>query len=138
MWSKKRVLSLLVVVAVAASAVVAGSGLVGAQHGQRMQAKPHGEQLAGTCTAMRPPCPVPGQDTFGAIQEIVQILEADPATDWSKVNIAALREHLIDMNEVALHAVAAERPIRNGVEIVGHWRGPNPRGHQAHGPGSRE
>jgi hypothetical protein len=61
---------------------------------------------------------MPGQDTFGAIQEIVQILEADPATDWSKVNIAGLREHLIDMNEVALRAVATERPIRNGVEIV--------------------
>ncbi len=119
MWSKKRVLSLLVVVAVAASAVVAGSGLVGAQHGQHMQAKPHGKQpgrhVHGNAAAMPK---MPGQDTFGAIQEIVQILEADPATDWSKVNIAALREHLIDMNEVALHAVAAERPIRNGVEIV--------------------
>ena len=34
---------------------------------------------------------LPGQDAFGTIQEIVQILEADPNTDWSKVNIAALR-----------------------------------------------
>ncbi len=51
---------------------------------------------------------MPGQDAFGAIQEVVQILQADPTTDWSKVNIARLREHLIDMNEVTLHA-AAER-----------------------------
>ena len=51
---------------------------------------------------------MPGQDAFGAIQEIVQILEADPTTDWSKVNIAALREHLVDMNEVTLRAVATE------------------------------
>jgi hypothetical protein len=59
-----------------------------------------------------------GQDAFGAIQEVVQILEADPTTDWSKVNIAALREHLIDMNEVTLHAVASERALDNGIEIA--------------------
>jgi hypothetical protein len=52
---------------------------------------------------------MPGQDAFGAIQEIVRILEADAKTDWSKVNIAALRAHLIDMNEVTLKAVASER-----------------------------
>jgi hypothetical protein len=47
---------------------------------------------------------MPGQDAFGAIQEIVAILEADSNTDWSKVDITALREHLIDMNEVTLKA----------------------------------
>ena len=49
---------------------------------------------------------MPGQDAFGAIQEIVRILEADPKTDWSKVNLEALRQHLIDMNEVTLKAAA--------------------------------
>jgi hypothetical protein len=29
------------------------------------------------------------QDAFGAIQQIVKLLEADPTTDWSKVNIRA-------------------------------------------------
>jgi hypothetical protein len=61
---------------------------------------------------------MPGQDAFGTIQEIVQMLEADPSTDWSKVNIAALREHLIDMNEVTLHAVARESVHDGGIEIV--------------------
>jgi hypothetical protein len=61
---------------------------------------------------------MPGQDAFGAIQEIVRILEADPATDWSKVNIAALRDHLIDMNEVTLHAVADQHALDDGVEIM--------------------
>jgi len=60
----------------------------------------------------------PGQDAFGAIQEIVQILEADPTTDWSKVNIEALRQHLIDMNEVTLHAAADRRVLDNGIEIA--------------------
>jgi hypothetical protein len=61
---------------------------------------------------------MPGQDAFGTIQEIVRMLEADPATDWSKVNIAALREHLIDMNEVTLHAAASEQARADGVEIA--------------------
>jgi hypothetical protein len=46
------------------------------------------------------------------------LLEADPATDWSKVNIAGLREHLIEMNEVTLHAASDEKRLDNGVEIT--------------------
>ena len=61
---------------------------------------------------------MPGQDAFGAIQEVVQLLESDRSTDWSKVDIAALREHLIDMNEVTLHAAASERMLVNGIEIA--------------------
>ena len=45
-----------------------------------------------------------GQSAFAAIQEIVANLEADPATDWSKVDIEALRQHLVDMNNVTLAA----------------------------------
>jgi hypothetical protein len=58
----------------------------------------------------------PGQDAFGAIQEIVQILDADPKTDWSKVDLEALRQHLIDMNEVTLKADVAAKPTA--------WRSP--------------
>jgi hypothetical protein len=47
---------------------------------------------------------MPGEDAFGAIQEIVRILDADPNTDWSKVDLEVLRQHLIDMNEVTLRA----------------------------------
>ena len=34
-----------------------------------------------------------------------------PTTDWSKVNIAALREHLIDMDEVTLRAEQTNAPL---------------------------
>jgi len=61
---------------------------------------------------------LPGQDAFGTIQEIVQILQADPATDWSKVNLAGLREHLVDMSEVTLRAVATESLVDGGVAIA--------------------
>jgi pyruvate kinase len=60
----------------------------------------------------------PGQDAFGAIQEIVHILEADPKTDWPKVNLEALRQHLIDMNDVTLKADAAAKPIAGGIKIA--------------------
>jgi hypothetical protein len=59
-----------------------------------------------------------GQDAFAAIQEIVQILEADPRTDWSKVDLEALRQHLIDMNEVTLKAAASPKAVDGGLEIV--------------------
>jgi len=69
--------------------------------------------------AMDAPIPSqPGQGAFGAIQEIIAILRADPNTDWSKVNIDALRAHLIDMDEVTLHADAVVRHIDGGIEVA--------------------
>jgi hypothetical protein len=61
---------------------------------------------------------LPGQDAFGAIQEIVRILDADPKTNWSKVDLEALRQHLIDMDEVTLRADAAPKRIDGGLEIA--------------------
>ena len=73
----------------------------------------HGQQTGMTGTPT-----MPGQDAFGAIQEIVQILQSDLKTDWSKVNIDALRQHLIDMNEVTLHAAATPRVFDSGIEFT--------------------
>jgi hypothetical protein len=98
-------------------------GMHGAMHDRMMQGHhgAHGETarygaMMDSETSGQPT--MAGQEAFGTIQEIVRILEADPTTDWSKVNIAALREHLIDMNEVTLRAVATERTLDNGVEIA--------------------
>ncbi len=66
----------------------------------------------------------PGQAAFAAIQEIVGILEADPNTDWSKVNIEALRQHLIDMNNVTLAARVASEPIEGGMRYIVTGDGP--------------
>jgi hypothetical protein len=67
---------------------------------------------------------MPGQDAFGAIAEIVKILEADSNTDWSKVDLERLRQHLIDMNEVVLHGAVAQVPVSGGLamEITGTGR----------------
>lgn len=61
---------------------------------------------------------LPGQDAFGAIQEIVRILDADPKTYWAKVDLEAMRQHLIDMNEVTLKADAVPKQIDGGLEIA--------------------
>jgi hypothetical protein len=58
-----------------------------------------------------------GQGAFAAIAEIVLLLQADPETDWSKVDIGALREHLVDMNQLTLNAEAREEPVPGGLQI---------------------
>jgi hypothetical protein len=77
----------------------------------------HEHQMTGMSNTGRQPVQ-PGQAAFAAIQEIVEILEADPATDWHKVNIDALRQHLIDMDNVTLHAEATGEPIEGGMRFI--------------------
>lgn len=89
---------------------------MGMMHGMHGPMSGHGMMGQGGAMGGQPT--MPGQAAFGTIQEVVQILEADTTTDWSKVNIAALRQHLIDMDEVTLRAVASERALDNGIEIA--------------------
>jgi hypothetical protein len=66
----------------------------------------------------------PGQAAFGTIAEIVRLLDADPQTDWNKVNLERLRQHLIDMNEVVLRARVKHAPLPDGLamEVTGAGR----------------
>jgi len=59
-----------------------------------------------------------GQSAFAAIAEIVKILEADPATDWSKVNLERLRLHLRDMDLVTLRSAVTMSPVDGGASFV--------------------
>lgn len=83
--------------------------------GQQQMMHMHGHDMGQTDATMPT---LPGQDAFGAVQEIVRILEADPKTDWSKIDLEALRQHLIDMNELTLKADAVAKPVDGGVEIA--------------------
>ena len=116
-WSWKAGLAGVAILAATAYAAAQMSGHPGMMPGHPGMMSGH-PGMMGMQGGLGGQPTLPGQDAFGAIQEVVQILESDPTTDWSKVNIAALREHLIDMNEVTLHAVATERPLDNGVEIA--------------------
>ena len=104
-----------------AAAFAQSSGMVGSageahgmtmpnvmMHGQPMDHRARGASTAPT---------EPGQSAFAAIQEIVGILNADPETDWSKVNIDALRQHLVDMNNVELAAEVKDVPVGSGMRF---------------------
>jgi hypothetical protein len=58
-----------------------------------------------------------GQDALSAIQEVVGLLLADPATDWSRVSIARLRQHLVDLERLTLFAAVEETPIDGGLRV---------------------
>ena len=73
----------------------------------------HGQHHGGASPADGPA--MPGQDAFGAIAEVVRLLEADPATDWSRVDLERLRQHLIDMNEVVLRAAVKSSRVSGGL-----------------------
>ncbi len=59
-----------------------------------------------------------GQAAFLSIAEIVKMLDADPRTDWTKVNIEALRQHLIDMDEVTMRASVRTEAIDGGAAFM--------------------
>jgi len=65
-----------------------------------------------------------GQDAYAAIAAIVALLEADSTTDWSKVNIEALRQHLLVMNDVTLGARTVQTPVTGGarMDVTGEGR----------------
>lgn len=64
------------------------------------------------------PLTAPGNAIFGAVQEVIAKLDADPATDWSKVDIERLRQHLIDMNRVAIDvSVVSRKKLANGLQV---------------------
>jgi hypothetical protein len=58
-----------------------------------------------------------GQDAYATIAAVVAMLEADSTTNWSKVNIEALRQHLIVMNDVTLGARSAQSAVPGGARM---------------------
>lgn len=57
-----------------------------------------------------------GQAAFATISEVVRLLKADSTTDWSKVNIEALRQHLMDMDAVVMRSAVRQRNVDGGME----------------------
>ena len=60
-----------------------------------------------------------GNDAFGTIQEVIARLNSNPDTDWSKVNIEALRQHLVDMNDMTLNVeVISQKAVQQGLVAI--------------------
>lgn len=79
-------------------------------HGAGM---PHDDGAAPAQEAPR----AAGQAAFAAIQEVVGLLLADPDTDWSRVDIDALRAHLVDMDNVTMRATVTREEIAGGARF---------------------
>ena len=84
-------------------------------HGQVPHGQMHGPMMPGGGVVGAGVPTSPGQDAFGTIAEIVRLLEADPQTDWSRVDLERLRQHLIDMNEVVLRAEVKTSSVPGGL-----------------------
>lgn len=60
----------------------------------------------------------PGQGAFAAVAEIAALLSADPDTDWSQVNLTALRDHLIDMDRLMTSTQVQSEPVPQGLRLT--------------------
>ena len=61
--------------------------------------------------------PAVSQAAFSTIADIVTRLKADSTTDWSKVNLEALRQHLIDMDDVVMRSAVKQTNVTGGVSL---------------------
>lgn len=105
-FSARSVAALALVVAGIAPVSLVAQGHDHAAHGAGMMAASEGAVPSES-----------GQGAFAALAEIVAILEADPATDWTRVDLDALREHLRDMDRVILHAEVSAEAVEGGVAL---------------------
>lgn len=86
-------------------------------HHTEKQKKEHHEHHQSQL--MKTPLKLTGSDVFDAIQEVVEQLKADPNTDWSKVDLESLRQHLIDMKAFTEEVeVIEQNSIENGIEML--------------------
>lgn len=60
----------------------------------------------------------PGQGAFAALSEVVAVLEADPETDWSRVDLDGLRAHLVDMDLLATRAAVRTERLSVGLRAT--------------------
>jgi hypothetical protein len=95
------------------AAAIAGVTMLATPAFAQMEHRHDGHVEAGDVSVPQ----APGQDMFGAISEIVRILEDDPETDWSRVDIGALRRHLLDMDALFKQADVIEENIANGLRM---------------------
>jgi hypothetical protein len=59
----------------------------------------------------------PSQAAFATIQAIVHRLKADSTTNWSKVNLEGVRQHLIDMDNVFMRSAVKQSNVPGGMSL---------------------
>jgi len=113
---KKLILTVVVMTGVATTSTYAlDSNNTANDHANQMHTKNMSHTSMDTKTVLTEA----GNDAFGTIQEVIKQLESNPDTDWSKVNIEALRAHLLDMQDMTLNVeVLSQNNIPNGMATI--------------------
>jgi len=134
----RKFITALTLMIAASGAPQAQTHTEGMTHDQTMM---HDQSMMGGDPMMQANTGIPtepGQGAFAAVSEIVTILKNDPETDWSLVNISALRDHLVDMDMLVTYADVTTTNIENGIEmtvsLIGQGGGAVSRMVPAHGP----
>ena len=100
---------------VAVALTIAGSVCASRTEAQHAD---HGAHASRAGSPVAPAAPaLGGQSAFVTIAEVVRQLDADPATDWSRVDLEALRRHLVDMDDVTLRSSVRRRDLPDGVVL---------------------
>ena len=96
------------------SLILPGMALAQMDHKAQTEGMMHGTMAADTPPVLREP----GQGAFAALAKIVTLLNNDPDTDWSRVDLRALRDHLVDMDRVITDTEVQETILSNGIRAV--------------------
>ena len=107
-----RLLAVFSTIVVGASLSAQQTPPGGMTHTPGMKHTPGMEHVAATTQPTQS-----GQAAFATVAEIVKILEADKTTDWAKVDLEALRQHLIDMDAVTMRARVRKVPTVGGITM---------------------
>jgi len=110
----KKLISTLILLTLFPAAVLA-DGKTPINHSSKMD---HSQHNAMTTVDSTIAIPVEaGHDGFAAIAEIVKKLSDNPNTDWSKVNITGLRNHLLDMDLLVSDATVEAQEVSGGMRF---------------------
>lgn len=109
-----RLKVILAAMVIAGGAAVAVAQMTHSGHGGAGDHAAHGQEghVGGLMLTE------PGQGAFAALSEVVRVLEANPHTDWSRVDLAGLRAHLVDMDRLVSDAVVTETDLLDGLLMM--------------------
>lgn len=109
-----RLKIVLAVVAVVGGSAIALAQTMHSDHGDGMDHAMHGHDGPADSIGLTEP----GQGAFAALSEVVRVLEADPDTDWGRVDLVGLRAHLVDMDRLVSDAVVTETELPDGLSAL--------------------
>jgi hypothetical protein len=101
------------------TALLSGTAFANAQttlssHGDSMDHATHAQDQPLQDTILTEP----GQGAFAALSEVVRVLEADPDTNWGRVDLAGLRAHLVDMDRLVSDTNVEETELPDGLSAI--------------------